>query len=97
MDDCFRSGTVAANDSLGARGAPAVAVAVGAPSATARPEAERRLIERLGAALLEEWKSLPMPLQRAIYNRAVDSETTCDPTVQKRSLARLLHDWKGQA
>jgi hypothetical protein len=36
---------------------------------------ERWLLERLGAALISEWNRLPMPLQRAIYNRAV----ACDP------------------
>ena len=99
MNDHFRSGTdVAANDNLDAEGAgPAVAGRTNAPSAATRPETERRLLERLGAALLEEWRRLPMPLQRAIYDRAVDTEATCDPTLLKRSMARFLHDHKGHA
>jgi hypothetical protein len=100
MNDSFRS-RMTADDNLDAweaeGGAPAVAARTDAPWAAARPERERRLLERLGAAVLKEWHGLPMPLQRAIYDRAIDSETTCDPSVLKRSMARFLHDHKGQA
>jgi hypothetical protein len=69
-----------------------------APGTQAAPnEVQRRLLERLGSALLQEWRELPMPLRRAIYDRAVESETTCDPTLLRRSMARFLHDHQGQS
>ena len=43
----------------------------GGNTATALSAAERRLLGRLGAALVGEWNNLPMPLRRAIYDRAV--------------------------
>jgi hypothetical protein len=76
----------------GALGLPAQ---TGGDAATALSAAERRLLGRLGAALVGEWNNLPMPLRRAIYDRAVRGSTTCDPTALKRRMARFLHDRKG--
>ena len=56
--------------------------------------AERRLLGRLGAALVGEWNNLPMPVRRAIYDRAVRGAPTCDPSALKRRMARFLHDRK---
>ena len=50
---------------------------------------------RLGAALLGEWNNLPMPLRRAIYDRAVRGAMTGDPSALKRRMACFLHDRKG--
>jgi hypothetical protein len=73
------------------------ALPVGAPTGTDAPAAlsgaERRLLGRLGAALVGEWNHLPMPLRRAIYDRAVRG--ACDPSALKRRMARFLHDRKG--
>ena len=57
--------------------------------------AERRLLGRLGAALVGEWNRLPMPLKRAIYDRAVRGAATCDTAALKRRMARFLHDHNG--
>ena len=57
--------------------------------------AERQLLGRLGNALVAEWNNLPMPLQRAIYDRAVRDATTCDAAELKRRMACFLHDHKG--
>jgi hypothetical protein len=76
-------------------GALAIPAQTGGDAATALSAAERRLLGRLGAALVGEWNNLPMPLRRAIYDRAVRGATTCDPSALKRRMARFLHDRKG--
>jgi hypothetical protein len=76
-------------------GALAIPAQTGGDAATALSAAERRLLGRLGAALLGEWNHLPMPLRRAIYDRAVRGATTFDPSALKRRMARFLHDRKG--
>jgi len=76
-------------------GALAVSAQTGADAATTLSAAERRLLEHLGAALVGEWNNLPMPLRRAIYDRAVRGATTSDPSALKRRMARFLHDRKG--
>jgi hypothetical protein len=55
---------------------------------------ERPLLELLGAALVSEWNSLPMPLQRAVYNRAVRGNPVRNRLTLKRKMARYLHDHK---
>jgi hypothetical protein len=55
---------------------------------------ERPLLARLGAALVSEWNNLPMPLQRAIYNRAVRGNSARNRLALKRQIARFLHDHK---
>lgn len=76
-------------------GALAVPALTAGDAATTLPAAERHLLGRLGAALVGEWNNLPMPLRRAIYNRAVRGTTTCDLSALKRRMARFLHDRKG--
>jgi hypothetical protein len=76
-------------------GALAIPTQPGGDAAAALSVAERGLLERLGAALLGEWNSLPMPLRRAIYDRAVRGAIACDPSTLKRRMARFLHDRKG--
>jgi hypothetical protein len=57
---------------------------------------ERWLLERLGAALIGEWNRLPMPLQRAIYNRAVAGDPLRNGSARRRRMARFLHDHKSR-
>lgn len=98
MNYRFHSRTgVAANDALDAWDAEGGAAGVAAPSSGARSRTERRLLERLGAALLEQWHGLPTPLRRAIYDRSVEGVAPCDPSALKRSMARFLHDHQGHA
>jgi hypothetical protein len=73
----------------GADNVRAPARAAPAASLTAQ---QRRLLARLGAALVHEWSHLPMPLQRAIYRRAVRGALDADPSALARPMARFLHD-----
>lgn len=57
-------------------------------------EVDRLLLQHLGAALVGEWNNLPMPLQRAVYGRAVGGGASCDAATLKRQMARFLHDHK---
>ncbi len=50
------------------------------------------MLQRLGAALVVEWAQLPMPLQRAIYDRAVAGD---ENGLLKAEVARFLHDHHG--
>lgn len=92
---------VAANDALDAwdaeGGAAGAAARIDVPSAMTRSRAERGLLERLGAALLEQWHALPTPLRRTIYDRAVEDAAPCDLSVLKRRMARFLHDHQDHA
>ena len=93
IDDVESAPDLAAWDAEG--GALAVPAQTSANAPAALSGAERRLLGRLGAALVGEWNSLPMPLRRAIYDRAVRGAATCDPSALKRRMARFLHDRKG--
>ena len=53
---------------------------------------ERLLLERLGAALVGEWHSLPAPLQRALYERAAGGSSSSTRSTMRREMARFLHD-----
>jgi hypothetical protein len=55
---------------------------------------DRLLLERLGAALLGEWNSLPARLQRAVYERAVSVSAPSNRPTMRRQVARFLHDHK---
>jgi len=60
-----------------------------------RPSAlERLLLQRLGAALVGEWNNLPVPLQRAIYERAAGGSSSLKRLATRRQMARFLHDHK---
>lgn len=73
----------------GAESAPSLQVPPGAAPLTAQ---QHRLLARLGSALVQEWGHLPMPLQRAIYRRAVRGALDADPSVLARPMALFLHD-----
>lgn len=64
----------------------------GAPASKGSAEfasmADRLLLQCLGSALVGEWNSLPMPLRRALYARAVGGATS----ELRRRVARLLHE-----
>jgi hypothetical protein len=69
------------------------------PSAM-QPGADAPLLQRLGAALVAEWNKLPMPLQRAIYDRAVAAglaDDDDDEPALKRRMALFLHQHKRPA
>jgi hypothetical protein len=55
---------------------------------------EAALLVRLGAAVLGEWNNLPMPLRRAVYDRAVSIEAGRGEAAARRNMARFLHDHK---
>jgi hypothetical protein len=71
---------------------PGVAV----PPAAAAPEiaTDDELLLRLGAALVHEWNTLPMPTRRAIYDRAVSGPAPAEDAALKRDMAVFLHDNK---
>jgi hypothetical protein len=92
IDDVEAAPDLEAWDAEG--GALAIAAQTAGDAATTLSAAERRLLGRLGAALVGEWNNLPMPLRRAIYDRAVRGAPTCDPSALKRRMARFLHDRK---
>jgi hypothetical protein len=79
-------------DSWEAEGGAPRAAAATLPSA-----AEWELLQRLGAAIVEEWNDLPMPLQRALFAHAVGGNAQPDGDALKAQLARFLHDRKGEA
>ncbi|QEX23264.1 hypothetical protein FRZ61_32000 [Hypericibacter adhaerens] len=58
------------------------------------PDTERRVLECLGAALVEEWSNLPTDIQRTIFQRAT-ADNVYDPAELKSRIARFLHDHKG--
>ena len=64
------------------------------PELQSLSEAERQLLQRLGAALVTEWNDLPTPLQRALFDRAVVKDPASDTDLLKASMARFLHDHK---
>ena len=64
------------------------------PDLQALSEAERQLLQRLGAAVVTEWNDLPMLLQRALFDRAVVKDPSCDTDLLKARMARFLHDHK---
>jgi hypothetical protein len=76
-------------------GASAAAMRAHVNDAATSPAIERSLLERLGAALVSEWNNLPMPLRRAIYDRAVRGNSARNRTL-KRQMARFLHEHKGR-
>ena len=75
-------------------GAPAGVVQSRGNDASTSSAGERPLLELLGAALVSEWNNLPMPLQRAVYNRAARGNSARSRLALKRQMARFLHDHK---
>lgn len=60
------------------------------------PDAERRVLECLGAALVEEWNNLPIDIQRTIFQRA-SADNIYDPAELRSRVARFLRDHEGAA
>lgn len=51
---------------------------------------QHRLLDRLGVALVHEWSHLPIPLQRAIYRRAVRGALNAEPRALAPPMDRFL-------
>jgi hypothetical protein len=56
-------------------------------------EAERRVLECLGAALVSEWNDLPTDVQRRLFEHAA-SRKSYDAARLKAPIARFLHNHK---
>jgi hypothetical protein len=56
-------------------------------------EAERRVLECLGAALVSEWNDLPTDVQRRLFEHAA-SRKSYDAARLKARIARFLHNHK---
>ena len=56
-------------------------------------EAERRVLECLGAALVSEWNDLPTDVQRRLFEHAA-SRKSYDAAILKARIARFLHNHK---
>ena len=63
----------------------------------ATSDGDALLLQRLGAALVSQWNELPMPLLRAVYDRAVAGLAAEEETAMKRRMARFLHQHKQPA
>ena len=72
---------------------PGVPQASGHGASRPSPQ-ERLLLQRLGAALVDEWNNLPAPLQRAIYEHAAAGGSSLNRLTTRRQMARFLHDRK---
>jgi hypothetical protein len=77
-------------------GAPGAPEPPGGNSIALARTTERWLLERLGVALIAEWNRHPMPLQRAIDNRAVAGDALRNGSARMRRIARFLHDHKSR-
>ena len=60
-------------------------------------DAERHILECLGAAVVMEWNDLLTEVQRAIFRHASAAEASYDPVRLKARIARFLHDHKDDA
>jgi hypothetical protein len=56
-------------------------------------DAERRVLECLGAALVSEWNDLPTDVQRRLFEHAA-SRKSYDAARLKARIARFLHNHK---
>jgi hypothetical protein len=56
-------------------------------------DAERRVLECLGAALVSEWNDLPTDVQRRLFEHAA-SKKSHDAALLKARIARFLHNHK---
>lgn len=57
---------------------------------------ELRILARLGAALLEEWRQLPSGLQRSLAERAAKLGAPGDHAHVRENLVRFLSDHRDQ-
>jgi hypothetical protein len=53
-------------------------------------EAERQILESLGAAVVHEWRDLPTDVQRSLFRSAADKEVL-EVAPLRENLARFLH------
>ena len=56
-------------------------------------DAERRVLECLGAALVSEWNDLPTDVQRRLFEHAASGKSY-DAALLKARIARFLHNHK---
>jgi hypothetical protein len=56
-------------------------------------DAERRVLECLGAALVSEWNDLPTDVQRRLFEHAASGKSN-DAALLKARIARFLHNHK---
>jgi hypothetical protein len=56
-------------------------------------DAERRVLECLGAALVSEWNDLPTDVQRRLFKHAASGKSY-DADLLKARIARFLHNHK---
>jgi hypothetical protein len=56
-------------------------------------DAERRVLECLGAALVGEWNGLPTDVQRRLFEHAASGKSY-DAALLKARIARFLHNHK---
>ncbi len=56
-------------------------------------DAERRVLECLGAALVSEWNDLPTDVQRRLFEHAASGKSH-DAALLKARIARVLHNHK---
>jgi hypothetical protein len=56
-------------------------------------DAERRVLECLGAALVSEWNDLPTDVQRRLFEHAASGKSH-DAALLKAQIARFLHNHK---
>jgi hypothetical protein len=57
------------------------------------PVAQRRILRRLGVAVLTEWNDLPVDVQRRLFKAASEYGASPPPDITLR-IARFLHDHK---
>lgn len=55
--------------------------------------AERRILQRLGVAVLTGWNDLPVDVQRTLFKSASDSGASATSDIPAQ-IARFLHDHK---
>lgn len=72
------------------------AIVIDAAATTSSPIEPGALLERLGAALLAEWHTLPTSVQKAVYEHAVAGPAGDRLDAAKRQVALLLHEHMGR-
>jgi hypothetical protein len=61
------------------------------------PPDRDQILQRLGAAVILRWNTIPTKLQRELFDDASNSETLDHIAPLKQALARFLHDHKDDA
>ena len=55
---------------------------------------EERVLRNLGAAVIDQWNDLPMPIQRRLFARATAMGNPLGPAQSKQQIARFIHKHK---